>query len=89
MSRIQTSENKYGVYSAQDCTEKFCKLLREQALKIINKRTTRIGWKSTTLAKEVCTKYTNDQNYGKFRNYCHSSDKHRDAPLSICSLDYI
>ena len=33
---FETIENKYDVYRGKDCMKKFCKSLKEQAMKIIN-----------------------------------------------------
>ena len=36
ISSFKSIENKHDVYGGEDCTKKFCKSLREHAMKIIN-----------------------------------------------------
>ena len=35
-SSFRSIENKHDVYRGKDCMEKFCEVLRENAMKIIN-----------------------------------------------------
>ena len=36
ITSFKSIENKHGVYRGKDCMKKFCELLREQIIEIIN-----------------------------------------------------
>ena len=81
--------------------KKFCKSLREHAMKIINLKQQRI--KSLTnvsqelyenakicyICKEMLEdKYAKDKNYCKIRDHCHYTSEYRDHAHSIYDLEY-
>ena len=43
---------------------------------------------STTFAKTLEYKYTNDRNYHKVKEHCHHTGKYAGAAHSICHLKY-
>ena len=80
--------------------KKFCKSLRERAMKMIN-----LKKKMKLLTKEqqesygnakicyICkekfeNKYLKDKRYHKYRLYCHYTREYKDAVHSICNLKY-
>ena len=79
--------------------EKFCKSLREHALKITNiEKKNRIPYTNEEYESylnqincHICKKrfehkYTNDENYCKVKNHCYYTGKYRGAEHSICNL---
>ena len=42
--------------------------------------------KSDTFSKKFEHRYTNDNDYGKVRDYCHYTGKYRDTANDICNL---
>ena len=80
--------------------KKFCKSLRERAMKMINlkkkmKLLTKEQQESYGNAK-VCyickekfeNKYLKDKRYHKYRLYCHYTREYKGAVHSICNLKY-
>ena len=55
ISSFRSKENKHDVYRGKDCMKKFCELLREHAVKIINFKKT----KMKLLTKEQQESYEN------------------------------
>ena len=99
LSSFKSIENKHDVYRGKDCMKKFCKSLREHALKIINfekkkwKLLTKKQQKSYENAcciyqKNFEDKYVKDKNYGKVRDRFYYTGEYRGAAHSICNLKY-
>ena len=90
------SKNKLNYYRGDDCMKKFCKDLREHAMKIINYEKKRIV--PLTTKEEICynkqkTCYickkefnNNDKKQQKVNDHCHYTGKYRGASHNICNL---
>ena len=101
---FDVSKNELGYYRGKDCMEKFCKNLRENAMKIINygkKEMIPLIDEETEFCENqkvshICQKEfstdTYDKNkfklYHKVRDHCHYTGKFRGAAHSICNLKY-
>ena len=97
-------KNKLDCYKSEDCVERFCKGLRDHAMKIISyeeKEMTPLTDKENKSYEnqKVCYIYKkefgtdeNDKNafklYHKVRDHCHYTGKFRGAAHSICNLRY-
>ena len=93
------TKNKLDFYRGKDCMEKFCKDLRDNAMKIINykeKEMIPVTDKETTSYEKqnvcyICKKeFSTDENdknafklYHEVRGYCHYTGKFRGAAHSI------
>ena len=101
ISSFRSIENKHDVYRGKDCMKKFCKCLREHAMKIINfkkkkmKLLTKEQQESYENAKisYICkekfeTKYSKDKKYRRVRDHCHYTGEYRGDVHSICNLKY-
>ena len=85
------SKNKINCYRGDDCMKKFCKDLREQAMKIINYEKKRIV--PLTTKEEICYKCkkefnNNDKKQEKVKDHCHYTGKYRGAAHNICNFRY-
>ena len=92
------SKNKLNYYRGDDCMKKFCKDLKENAMKIINYEKKKIV--PLTTKEEICyTKqkicYTckkefdkSDKKHHKAKDHCHYTNKYRGAAHNICNLRY-
>ena len=92
------SKNKINYYRGDDCMKKFCKDLREHAMKIINYE----NKKMIPLTTEekiyynkqkicyICKKEFDISNkkHHKVRDHCHYTGKYRGAGHNICNLRY-
>ena len=101
ISSFRSIENKHDVYRCKDCMKKFCECLRDDAMKIINFKNTKIK----SLTKELQESYENskicyickdkfennslkDKKYCKLRDHRHYTGVYRSATHSICNLKY-
>ena len=78
--------------------KKFCRDLREHAVKIINYKKNKM--KPLTIKEEICHNKrkicyickkefdTNDKKYYKAKDHCHDTGKYRGAAHNICNLRY-
>ena len=99
ISSFKSIKSKHDVHRGRDCMKKFCKSLREHAMKIINFKKKKIN----LLRKErqesyenakiyyICKekfekKYVKDKIYFKVRDHCHYTEEYRGATHSICNL---
>ena len=98
------SKNKLVFYKGEDCMERFCKDLREHAMKIINYEEKEMipltSEESKSYKKRkvcyICQKgFSTDKNdkntfklYHKVRDHCHYTGKFRGAAHVICNLRY-
>ena len=92
------TKNKLDYYRGKDCMKKFCKDLREHAIKIINYEKKKMI--PLTIKKEVdhnkqkifyiCKKEfdTSNKKHYKVRDHCHYTGKYRGAAHNICNLRY-
>ena len=92
------SKNKINYYRGDDCMKKFCKDLREHAMKIINYKKKRMV--SLTTEEKICYNKqkicyickkefnNNDKKQQKVKDHCHYTGKHRGAARNICNLRY-
>ena len=101
---FDSRENKLDCYRGKDCLEKFCKGLRQHAMKTINYEKKEMipltdeEHKSYEKQKVcyICKKEfgtdENDKNvfklYHKVKDHCHYTEKFRGAAHSICNLRY-
>ena len=92
------SKNKINYYRGDDCMKKFCKDLREHAMKIINyekKRMVPLTTKEEICCNKqkicyICKKEFNNNNkkQQKLKDHCHYTGKYRGAAHNICNLRY-
>ena len=92
------TKNKLDYYRGEDCMKKFCKDLREHAIKIINYEKKKMI--PLTIKEEIyhnkqkiyyiCKKEfdMNDKKYYKVKDHCHHKGKYRGAAHKICNLRY-
>ena len=95
---LDKSKNKINCYRGDDCMKKFCKDLREHAMKIINYEKKRMV--PLTTKEEICYNKqkiyyickrefnNNDEKQQKLRDHCHYTGKYRGAAHNICNLRY-
>ena len=92
------SKNKINYYRGDNCMKKFCKDLREHAMKIVNYEKKRMV-SLTTEGKiqynkqkicYICKKEfnNNDKKQQKVKDHCHYTGKHRGAAHNICNVRY-
>ena len=90
---FDTSNNKLSHYRGEDCMRRFCKDLRDHAMKIIDFKKKFI----TPLTKdeedsydkeEICHICRKDLDNDKVRDHCHFTGKYRGAAHSTCNLRY-
>ena len=91
------SKTEWNYYRGKDCMERFCKDLRDQAMKIINykKKETiplTVEEKESYEKQKVCyiceKEFNTDKKYSKVRDPCHYTGKFRGAAHNICNLRY-
>ena len=98
------TKNKLDCYKGEDCMERFCKDLREQAMKIIEydkkemvpltdeKNESCENQKVCSICKKEFSTNENEKNvfklYYKVGDQCHYTGKFRGAAHSICYLRY-
>ena len=100
MGRVSTFDgikNKHDTYRDEDCMEKFCESLRNQAMKVINFetkkiiRTTEMVRKHKNLLQlqnKFKHKYTNDKNNCTVKDHCDYTNENRGVVHRICNLKY-
>ena len=98
------TKNKHHFYRGKDCTEKFCKDLKQLGTEIINFKKKKMIQLTNKEIKSyekqkvcyLCEKtFCDDKNkkseyelYHKVRNHCHYTGKFRGAAHNICNLRY-
>ena len=98
ISSFKNIENNHDVYVDKECMKTFCESLRVHRMEIINfkkekmKPLTNKQQKSYQNAKTcyICQNKFEDEDkkYCKTRDYCHYTEKYRDATHSIYNLKY-
>ena len=97
-SAEHSAKNKLDCYRDKDCMEKFCKNLRQHAVRIVNYEKKMIpltdGENKFYEEQKVCNmckkgfSIDNDKKHHKVSNHCHYTGKYRGAAHSICNLRY-
>ena len=98
------SKNEIKYYRGEDCMKRFCKDLKDQAMKIINyekkemipltdkEKETHENQKIFYICEqEFCTDENNKKEFKlkqKVRDHCHYTGKYKRAAHSICNLRY-
>ena len=87
------TNNKLSYYRGEDCMKRFCKDLKDHAMKIIDfKKKTMIPLtkeEEDNYNKEnTCYICKNDFNNDKVRDHCHFTGKYRGAAHNTCNLRY-
>ena len=92
------SKNKINYYRGDDCMKKFCKDLREHAMKIINYEKKKMILLTTEEKMHyniqkicyICKKEfnNNDKKNYKVQDHCHYTGRYRGAAHNICNLRY-
>ena len=93
------SRNKLNYYRGKDCMKKFCKDLKEHAMRIINYEKKKIipltkeEEKINYNDQQICYICKNefdksDKKHHKVRDHCHYPGKYRGATHNICTLRY-
>ena len=101
---LMQQKNKLDCYKGEDCMEKFCKDLREHAMKIIDYEKKEMipltneeneyyeMQKNCYICEKRFNTDKNDENafnlYYKVRDCCHYTGEFREAAHSICNLRY-
>ena len=97
---FDSEKNKLDCYRGKDCTERFCKNLKEHTTKIINYEKKGMipltDEENKSYKKQkvcyICKKEfsTDDDNkkYHKVRDHCHYIGKFKKAAYNICNLRY-
>ena len=101
---LMQQKNKLDCYKGEDCMEKFCKDLREHAMKIIDYEKKEMipltneeneyyeMQKNCYICEKRFNTDKNDENafnlYYKVRDRCHYTGEFREAAHSICNLRY-
>ena len=100
---FDATKNKLDCYKGEDCMEKFCKDLREHAMKIINYEKKEMipltdeenksyeEYEVCHICIEMFCTDEDDENYRnrkKVKDHCHYTGKFRGAAHSICNLRY-
>ena len=96
------TKNKIDCYKGEDCIERFCRELREHAVKIINSEKKEMipltdeenksyeNQKVCYICKKELSTDENDENefklYQKVRDHCHYTEKFGGAAHNICNL---
>ena len=98
ISSFWSTENKHDIYRRKSCMKKFCKSLREYAMKIINfkeklsikdQQESYGKGKTCYIRKEkVENKYLKNREYRKTRDHCHYTGTCTGAANSICNLKH-
>ena len=94
------TKNKLDCYRGKDCMERFCKDVRDHAMKIINYEEKEMipltdkenksyeKQKVCYICKKEFSTDKNDKKYHKVRDHCHYTGKFRGAAHNICNLRY-
>ena len=99
ISSFRSIENEHDVYRGKDCMKKFCELLGEHTMKIINFKKGKMKlWmkeqQETYENAKICyickekfeNRYLKHKKYRKVRDYCHDTGEYRGAVHSICKI---
>ena len=98
ISSFKSIEKKHDVCRGKDCMKKFCKSLREHAMKIINFKKKKMmlltneqheSYENAKICYIFKEKFENkclkDKIYRKVRDHCHYTGEYRSAVHSICN----
>ena len=101
ISSFQSIEIKHDVYRGKDCMKKFCVILRDHPLELINFKKQKMLLKNLFTKEQqksyqhskicyICKekikdKHAKDRKSGKVRDHCHYAGEYRDAAYSICN----
>ena len=99
ISLLRSIENKHNVYRGKDCMKKFCKFLKNNAMKIINFKKKKLELLTNDQQKsyenaKICyickekfkNKYLRHKKHHKVIDHCHYTKECRGAAHSICYL---